>query len=302
MENFNDTFLARWIIGEVSSEEELAFKNHPDYAKYKLIKESSETLTFTEFDENESFEALKTKLTTKKTKTNSLYKWIGSIAASAVIAVSFLIFKSQKTIYSSEIAQQNEVTLPDGSTMLLNALSTAKVATKSWNDNRTVFLEGEAFFKVKKGAKFTVKTNLGTIEVLGTEFSVNTVQKDLITVKCFEGKVKVTGTDGNALLTKGMAFQEHNKTIEEWSFEKASPDWLISKETNLHKVSVKQVITLLKRQYNLKIQQQEFIDTTLLFTGNFTNTNLKKALYSVFGTLGINYELISENEIRILLE
>lgn len=302
MENFDDTFLARWIAGEASPEEVAAFKSHPDYKKYIQIKQASDALSFSEFNEDVAFEQLKTKLTTSKTKIIPLYAWIASIAACAVIAVGFLFFNNQSTTYVSQIAQQNQVSLPDDSTMILNASAEAKINTKSWNENREVFLKGEAFFKVKKGSKFTVKTDLGNIEVLGTQFTVNTINKDLITVKCFEGKVKVVSDKGEVFLTKGMAFQYHKNRVEEWLFEGTSPNWLTTKETSLYKVPVSQVITLLKRQYNLKIQQQERIDKELLFTGNFSNTNLKKALYSVFGTLGVNYELIAKDEIRILFE
>jgi len=72
--------------------------------------------------------------------------------------------------------------------------------------------------------------------------------------------------------------------------------------TTLHKVPVNQVVKLLKRQYDLKIQQQELIDNDLVFTGSFNNSDLEKALYSVFSVLDVNYSLISENEIRILVE
>ena len=302
MENFDDTFLARWIAGETSPDEDSAFKSHPDFKKYEQIKLASDALSFTEFNEDIAFEHLKTKLKTPKTKIIPLYTWIASIAACAVIAIGFFFFNSQNTTYTSTIAQQNQVNLPDGSIMILNASAEAKINTKSWNENRVVFLEGEAFFKVKKGVKFTVKTDLGSVEVLGTQFTVNTVNKDLITVKCFEGKVKVISSSGEALLTKGMAYQDHNNTVEEWGFTGLTPNWLSSKETSLHKVPVAEVITLLKRQYTLTIHEQERIDNSLLFTGNFSNTDLAKALYSVFGTLGVSYELITKNEIRILSE
>lgn len=302
MENFDDTFLARWIAGEASPDEIAEFKSHPDYKKYEQIKLASDSLSFTEFNEDKAFEQLKTKLKTPKTKIIPLYAWIASIAACAVIAIGFLFFNNQSTTYTSAIAQQNQVNLPDDSMMILNASAEAKVNTKSWNENREVFLKGEAFFKVKKGSKFTVKTDLGSIEVLGTQFTVNTINKDLITVKCFEGKVKVVSDKGEVFLTKGMAFQYNKNRVEEWLFEGVSPNWLTTKETSLHKVPVAQVITLLKRQYNLKIQQQERISKDLLFTGNFSNTNLNKALYSVFSTLGVNYELIAKDEIRILFE
>jgi len=301
MKDFNDTFLARWMTGEASLEEISAFKKHRDYNKYQQIKEASESLSFVDFNEEIAFNRLKTKIA-QKTKNTVIYKWAASIAVCAVITISFTFLNNDITTYSSKIAKQKEFSLPDGSIVVLNASAEAKINKESWKENRTVFLEGEAFFKVKKGAKFTVKTKLGSVEVLGTEFTVNSLNKDLMTVKCFEGKVKVISSEGIALLAKGNAFQEHNKVIEKWRFENEAPNWLSSKETSLYKVSITEVITLLKRQYDLNIEQQEFIDTTLLFTGSFTNNDLEKALYSVFGTLNVNYKLVNKNEVRILSE
>ena len=302
MENFDDTFLSRWIAGEASPEEVAAFERHPDFKKYEQIKQASDALSFSEFDEDNAFHQLKTKLKPSKEKSIPLYTWVASIAACAVFALGFWFFNSQSSTYTSSIAQQNQVSLPDGSIMILNASAEAKVDTKNWNKERKVFLNGEAFFKVKKGSQFTVSTNLGNVQVLGTQFTVNTVNDELFTVKCFEGKVQVVSASNKVLLTKGMAFQNHKNSVEEWNFHGKEPNWLTAKETNLHKVQVEQVITLLKRQYNLTIQQQELLNKEQLFTGTFSNTNLDKALYSVFGVLGVNYTLISENEIRILEE
>jgi len=305
MKNFNDTFLARWIAGEASAEEIVAFKDHPDYEKYLKIKDVSKNLSFSNFDEDKSFSSLKTRLDKKpkKTKVVSLYSWVAGIAACAAIIVGFLFFtQSTSTVYSSPIAQNSTVNLPDGSIMVLNATAEATVDTEKWEDNREVLLKGEAFFKVKKGSKFTVNTSLGNIEVLGTEFTVNTIDDDLLTVKCFEGKVKVISKGNETFLTKGMGYQLNDTNVDSWNFENKSPSWFINNKTILHKTPVKQVVTLIKRQFNLKITDEHLINKNLIFTGSFNNTDLEKALYSVFSVLEVNYSLISENEIRILVE
>jgi transmembrane sensor len=41
-----------------------------------------------------------------------------------------------------------------------------------WSKERTLSLEGEAFFEVQKGSKFSVVTSDGIVEVLGTSFDV----------------------------------------------------------------------------------------------------------------------------------
>jgi len=205
----------------------------PDYKKYLKIKEASNNLSFSNYDQDKSFSSLKSRLDnskkTKKTKVVSLYSWITAVAACAAIVVGFLFFtQSNTTSYASPIAQNSTISLPDGSTMILNATAEAKVDTENWEENREVFLEGEAFFKVKKGSKFTVNTSLGNVQVLGTQFTVNTVDNDLLTVKCFEGKVKVTTEEGKeTFLTKGMGYQLNDTNINSWDFVNKSPSWYI---------------------------------------------------------------------------
>ncbi|WP_025742520.1 FecR family protein [Aquimarina pacifica] len=304
MENFDDNFLARWISGDVSEEELSSFKKHPDYKKWLAIQQASNQISFSEFNANTSFEELKATIGAKNSKKKStlLYKWLSGVAACAAIIIGILFLYNQDTTYKNSIAEQQMVVLPDGSEMLLNALSTAKVNIKEWETRRELFLDGEAYFKVKKGSTFSVHTSLGKVQVLGTQFSVNTVDNVVLTIKCYEGKVSVLSEGENRILTSGMAFQKQENEIQEWNFEKLKPTWVIDEETSLYKVPAAQVITLLKRQYQLKIKGQELVNERLLFTGSFSNSDLKQALYSVFGTLGVEYELISENEIRILSE
>lgn len=98
---------------------------------------------------------------------------------------------TQKTAYG----EQRSIELPDGSFVRMNANSTLRYS-ENWNaqENRTVWLQGEAFFTVDKkqesGQKFRVITKDLTVEVLGTVFNVNSHQEQ---TKVFleEGQVKL---------------------------------------------------------------------------------------------------------------
>ena len=68
MKKFNDSFLARWIVGEASAEEVNAFKSHADYKKYEKIRQASDALSFTEFDGDKALEQLKASLKKEKSK------------------------------------------------------------------------------------------------------------------------------------------------------------------------------------------------------------------------------------------
>ena len=84
--------------------------------------------------------------------------------------------------YVTRYGETQTILLPDSSTVLLNANSRLTLST-DWTDTREVWLEGEAFFRVRKikritspasaeHVKFIVRTDRLNVEVLGTEFNV----------------------------------------------------------------------------------------------------------------------------------
>lgn len=93
--------------------------------------------------------------------------------------------------YQTPFGQQLTISLPDSTMVKLNANS---LLTYRKRKPRKIWLDGEAFFKVKKkpvsGAKFQVLTNDLTIEVLGTAFNVIEKQ-DKTEVVLEEGSVKL---------------------------------------------------------------------------------------------------------------
>ncbi len=73
------------------------------------------------------------------------------------------------------IAEMRSLTLPDGTKVQLNSKSTLLYPHEFTGDSRSVFLLGEANFKVKPDKKrpFIVKSNDLQITALGTEFNVS---------------------------------------------------------------------------------------------------------------------------------
>ncbi|WP_373801575.1 FecR family protein, partial [Bacteroides heparinolyticus] len=73
------------------------------------------------------------------------------------------------------IGTRNEVLLPDGSKVCLNAGTLLIYPSTFASEARSVYLSGEAFFEVAKDKEhpFTVTTNHLTLKVLGTTFNVS---------------------------------------------------------------------------------------------------------------------------------
>ncbi len=105
--------------------------------------------------------------------------------------IYFQLFYNPQILIATNYGEQLEYQLPDGSKITLNANSTLSYRTRN---PRTVRIEGEAFFEVRKIAetneKFHVWTSDLSVTVLGTSFNVNT-RNDETRVFLEEGKVKL---------------------------------------------------------------------------------------------------------------
>lgn len=91
-------------------------------------------------------------------------------------------------------AEIREVTLPDGTHVMLNSKSTLLYPEQFTGDTRSVYLIGEANFKVRPDKKhpFIVKANDCQVTALGTEFNVNAYPESKeLTATLLEGSVKV---------------------------------------------------------------------------------------------------------------
>ena len=71
--------------------------------------------------------------------------------------------------------QRVNITLSDGTKVMLNSMSELKYPSNFSDNSRVVELDGEAYFDVKKSesSPFIVKTQFCGVEVLGTVFNVD---------------------------------------------------------------------------------------------------------------------------------
>ena len=107
---------------------------------------------------------------------------------------------SQKKVITDDFYES--IKLPDGSVVLLNHNSS--ITYDKDFDPRYISLSGEAYFKVTPAdMPFTVSTELGEIEVLGTKFNVNS-SEDELEVEVESGRVELTSGNEKRALTRGQ--------------------------------------------------------------------------------------------------
>jgi ferric-dicitrate binding protein FerR (iron transport regulator) len=296
-EKYDDTFLARWLANDLTEEEKRRFEASAEYQDYLQIIESVDLMEAPSFDKKSVLSSIQEKQQSETSKVRTLRtSWLYSAAAVVLLFIGFSYFYfTADTTFETGYGEQITVNLPDGSEVMLNAKSTISFNEGSWDDDRKVALEGEAYFKVKKGEKFTVQSASGEVEVLGTQFNV-LAAAEAFEVKCHEGKVQVTtNSQETALLLQGNAFSSIEGKITTWDFNIKDATWREG-ESNFREMPLKQVITALENQYNVQFVSQN-IDPSLRFTGTFSHKNLKLALRTVFVPMEISYTFKDEKTV-----
>ncbi len=287
-----DEILNKWLSGEISDEEVAAEIDQETLAKYRQIL--GEVDRWTPDNEPLAFEReLYTAKKSAKVIALNTSQWL-SIAAS-VILVSFLSFwwltNQTTTEYSADAGETLKVDLPDGSSFVtLSSGASLKWDKADWEaGNRSLSLDGKAFFDVSPGA-FVVKTNSGSVDVLGTTFEVFSFEKSLEII-CFTGKVRGTSTDlKTQIISAGEASLFHDGVWEDKiRINQNEPAWLAGKIV-FDNAPLSQVIESLEDQYEIKVDDKA-IDTTQRFTGSIPTDNLDAALKLVFNPFGITYLL-----------
>ena len=297
---YSEAFLAKWLENNLSREELEEFEKSPDFELYKKIATKSTELKVPSFNKERLYQKVQIGIENKKgKKVRSLFfKWSSAAAAAIILITVGIYYVNQPVNYTTSFGEQLAIQLPDNSEVILNANAKISYDEGAWNNNRTVFLEGEAYFKVKKGITFKVKTATGDVKVLGTRFNVKT-QPGYFEVYCYEGSVEVDNKKQKTLLTRGNAYREIERyNSKEWIFKKESPTW-IDGESSFESTPLHQVIKALENQYKININTTK-VDVNERFTGSFIHNDLALALQLVFDTMKIE-TIFTNNKKTILL-
>ncbi len=292
--------IQKWLKDELSEQEKEAFKQLEDHPELTGIVVNAQYFKASEFSTVDDFENFSTRLEKNKVPVIKL-NWVKPflrIASVFVIGLAlsyFFLFDGDVDIQTLA-GQKTTIELPDASTVVVNALSEISYSKDKWKDERKVQLEGEAFFKVAKGAKFDVVTSEGIVSVVGTQFNVKQ-RGDYFEVKCFEGVVKVTSQNTSQLLKAGDSYRFSNGTALLGKTVYQNPQWT-KNVSSFERVSLTEVIAELERQYNVKVRTEN-VDADRLFTGGFVHDNLENALKSISEPLSVKYSIESTNTIRI---
>ena len=141
-----------------------------------------------------------------------LYTFSNNVAAESKSAASVIYNKIE-----TPAGGKYQINLPDGSTVWLNASSSLRFPALFAGLTREVELTGEAYFDVAKNKNkpFKVRTKDQIVEVLGTQFNINSYSDEgEIKTTLIEGSVKIIYKDKVVLLGPGQQFQPSNSNVK----------------------------------------------------------------------------------------
>jgi len=294
-----EDLILKWLDNNLTTAELEAFKNLEDYNDLVKLSQAMRRFKTDDYNSDEALADLKTKLRTKQ-KAKVKKNWLKPLLRiAAVLAIGFGTFyytATQDTNFETLAAQKNTITLPDASTVTLNSLSSIRFNKNNWKENREIKLTGEGYFKVAKGATFSVQTTRGIVTVLGTEFSVKERNSNFEVV-CYEGSVRVNYNAQSVVLKPTESYViidgEH---IETESVSAASPLWLAN-ESAFKSMPLRYVLSEFERQYNVTVNSKN-IDTKQLYTGSFTHEDIDVALQAI--TLPLQLTFKKDSDIILL--
>jgi transmembrane sensor len=340
--------LEKWEKRECSHEEErllLSMFNDSEQETKALMLAELEAIAFEDKDNDVDFDALlqqiKHKIRQKPhtiENTRHLVIKLARVAAILVLAIvtggilSYILFSAhaskQVSVFQikAPYGSRSELTLPDGSTVWLNAGSNIQYDDGFNKQNRNLYLEGEGYFKVAKNKHlpFIVKTTAIHIKAIGTEFNVKAYANDnTIETTLIEGKITLENENKPGGKRKEIYLEPYQKAVYVKNSKKmditslkkltasqdlkpvsTESDMFISKKIDplpdiawkenkliFKRAELENMAVTLERKYNIAIYFESEEVKKFRFTGTLEDETLQQVLDVIKLTAPIDYSL-----------
>lgn len=232
------------------------------------------------------------------------YAWPAAAAVLILVAAGWYLFQSAankptpvKDFIAFAVTQQDirKVTLPDGSTVILNGNSSISI-TPGFNDKkREVLLNGTAFFQVAKDPNkpFTVISGRVNTTALGTSFYIHqSSNKAPTTVSLLTGKVRVQveGQPPVQLVPYEKSIYHPEQELVKTTFDN---DALVNWTKGMvifRKANWEQVKNVIEEYFDKKLVIENY-KKDISFTGEFKADQLESILSSLEFTYDLKYTI-----------
>lgn len=317
--SFPELLIARYLSNEASDAEKqeleewiaLSSENELEFNAFKKLWEKSNQDSAPRFDSVSAFRKVKVAIQESEVPVPKVIPLSGNknrmvwrIAATLIVVLgiaSIFIYLSGKEeiirVASGEITK--EVRLPDSTLVILKPHSEIAYSSNYGKSDRKTELKGEAFYDVTRNVNspFVIQAGEAYIKVLGTSFSINSIQQNDVAIQVSTGKVLVydgeheqTSTDSLAvILLPGQEahFSEAGKPIKTKSIPIENIRYSYDKTLVFENSDLKAVCELLEKIFGAKIQFKREEISNCRLTATFKNQNLTDILLIISETFNI---------------
>ncbi|SEW52027.1 FecR family protein [Chitinophaga arvensicola] len=199
---------------------------------------------------------------------------------------------------------QYKITLPDGTTVWLNACSSISYPTAFTGKERKVTITGEAYFEVAQDAQhpFKVKMNQMEVLVLGTHFNINGYSDEgSIRTTLLEGAVLVNTATYAVPLQPGQQSAVTPGGERVTGVRKVDVNSVIAWKNgyfSFEEADIPTVMRQLSRWYNIEVKYAGKVPD-VAFTGEIGRSLSQDQLLKVLHQAGINFKITENRNIVI---
>lgn len=246
-------------------------------------------------------------------KTFQIRKSYQIAACVTMLVVCFTSFYFGLT-WKQDIAQRqtytnangkSQITLPDGTSVWLHSTTTLSYDSDFQKKNRTVDLEGEAFFEVAKdkSKKFIVHADGVDVAVYGTKFNVSSrIGKEEVDVNLFEGSVALhTSKDNKEHFLNPLETATYNKKSQFLSIRKSTEidaAWA-APSIQFSNRSLKDICQVLSKRFSIEIIVNPIIGNKYTYTFKLHDENIQEILTLMASINSFEYSFENNGSINI---
>lgn len=246
----------------------------------------------------------------KQHKTRRIYGWMRYAAMFVgiflVSGLSYYFYQNQskEQILVAVVArdQVKELMLPDGTKVWLNKNTTLKYPSEFSEEGRNVYMEGEAYFEVKRNPEkpFVVRSEAMQVRVLGTVFNFKSDKLSRSAVATLiEGEIEVKGNHEEGMIvlspgqkaelnavTRRLIVKQVDTGIENWH----------NNQFVFEQADIFAIARTLESSYGVKIILAPDMDATKTYSGILKKKNsVEEVLNLIKNSIPIEYKIVGNS-------
>ena len=324
MSNLSEDIIYKFLTGQCSEEELIKVnawmkESEENASRLFRMEEVYHLGKFSQYADGQRMayaeKKLYKQLNEEKEKQNKIIRMRRWVRYAAIIVLTLLVgggigywFYHDETGQQMMIAAANEgiikeIVLPDGTKVWLNNSAILKYPCEFSDKERTVYLEGEAYFEVTKNRHqpFIVQSDAMRVRVLGTTFNIKCDKHHRIAeATLIEGEIEVKGNkeEGQIILAPGQR-AELNKSNGRLTVKQVDAPMDAVWHNDLipfQKANIFTISKTLERFYAVKIILSPDIQTDKTYSGVLKRkSDIESVLKSLQNSIPIDYKIVGNN-------